>query len=782
MKKNIVFLAVCTILFSNVSYSQESGVPTQTVKGVVLNMKNQKPVFGATVYLIDTKYGAKTNQDGEFRIKNVPVGRYKVRFSSIGYEPQIQNIVATSGKQVALTVQLDETFVAIDSLTVVGAKGNFQPVNEAAIISATLFTKDDVERFAGSRMDPARMAQNFAGVVGADDSRNDIIVRGGSPLELLWRLDGLDIPNPNHFATQGATGGPISAINSQLLDDGDFMTGAFPAEYGDRLSAVFDLKTRKGNSDRYEFIGQFGFNGFELGAEGPVPGANASFIANYRYSFLDLLDKMGFDFGFAGIPRYQDATAKFDLDAGDYDKISITALFAASEIDIKNSEQDDAATGDMDVLNGSTLFSIGANWKHIFSDKVYSKLTAGSVFGGYKTDLDSVTAFDNPRRIETVKWMENRSTEGYHTLKYELNYSPGRRHFITFGVEPRLLFYDLSEKGFFPSHGSGTRHNLQEDGYSPQIMSFVNWNWRAAENLTANVGVFAQYLDISEKYSLEPRLALSWNFAPRNSLSAGLGVHRQSLPLLVYFSNEANNKLDFMQSIHYVAGYSYQLTENAIAKIEAYYKDLSNIPVEAEEESSRSLVNSGTEYGTIRNIDEAFKSEGRGECYGAEISLTKNFADRYYFTATGSYVRQRYTGSDGVWRWGAFDNQFIFNLLGGYEIPITSDFTIEVSGKYTIAGGSPYVPIDLEESASQNETIYLDERAYSVRKPDYSKVDFRVDFRQNLRGAAIISYLSAENLFNNQNVLTYMYDNNSRQIDTVYQLGFFFVGGVRVEF
>ena len=300
------------LFFPLILFSQEN-VPTQTVKGMVVNFQTQQPIPGVTVRLLETNIGAYSKGNGIFKIKDVPVGRYSIKFSAVGFESQQFNIVISSGKEEQLNIQLQESFVQMDEITVVAERNSFQPINESAIVSSTVFTLDDVERYAGSRMDPARMAQNFAGVIGANDIRNDIIIRGGSPSELLWRLDGLDIPNPNHFGTQGATGGPVNALNSTLLDNSDFLTGAWPSEYGDKMSGIFDLHTRKGNNEKYEFLGQFGFNGFELGAEGPLPGQRNSFIANYRYSFLDLLEKMGMDFGFSGIPRYQDGTVKIDL-------------------------------------------------------------------------------------------------------------------------------------------------------------------------------------------------------------------------------------------------------------------------------------------------------------------------------------------------------------------------------------------------------------------------------------------------------------------------------------
>lgn len=770
------FIARASIAEDNIAM-----VFTQVVKGNVADSKTSQPLVGATVRIMDTKLGAFTKADGSFKIEEVPVGRHMLQVSVIGYEPMVQSIVVTSGKEVNLNLQLNESFVRTEEVVVTSGKTSFTPVNEAAIVSSIEFSVDDAQRYAGSRQDPARMAQNFAGVLGASDTRNDIIIRGGSPTELLWRLDGLDIPNPNHFATQGATGGPVSAVNTMLLDNSDFLTGAFPAEYTDKMSGAFDLHTRKGNMDNYEHYGQFGFNGFELGTEGPMPGVKGSYIASYRYSFLDLFDRMGIDFGFSGIPRYQDGTVKMDFNLNDKNSLAVTSLFGTSDIYIKESETDDVYTGDFDIQNGTDIFTLGVNWKHLINDKSYGNLLAGTVFGRYRTQLDSLTTDEDNNVTDYTKWYTADSDEGYHTMKYQYHYSPSSRHYFEAGAESRYRYFKLDDRRFTVNTDEEGLYNVQSEGNTNQFMGYLNWNWRITEGLTANIGAASQYLELSEKITIEPRAALKWSFYPRHSVNIGFGVHTQSLPLLIYFANDANNSLDFMQSIHYVAGYSFLPAPDILIKLEGYFKDLSNVPVEAGEPSSWSFLNQGANFGNVF-FDGALESKGTGQNYGLELTLMKNFSRGYYFTVTGSYGRQEYTGSDGVGRWGAFDNQYILNLLAGYEWVINDGFTIEFSGKYTLAGGKPYTPVD-EVISAQRGTTYLDDsRAYSMRAPDYSRLDLKIDFRQNFKNVSIISYFSVENLLGNDNVLTYQWDNQNGRVEQVNQLGFFPVGGVRVEF
>jgi hypothetical protein len=310
----------------------------------------------------------------------------------------------------------------------------------------------------------------------------------------------------------------------------------------------------------------------------------------------------------------------------------------------------------------------------------------------------------------------------------------------------------------------------------------VNWNRRLSEDFTINAGIHSQYLQVSDKFTLEPRLSMQWNFLPAHSFTLGWGIYRQSLPLVIYYGKSQNESLDFMQSIHYVAGYSYQLSYDAIIKIEGYYKDISKAPVEASEKSSWSFLNSGTSFGIVEGEGILAKSTGLGKAYGAELSFLKHFSDGYYVTATGSFVRQEYKGSDDIWRYGAFDNKYVLNILSGYEWVLNPELTLEFAGRFTTAGGAPYTPIDIEKSKERNSTRYNEALAYTLRNTPYSRFDLRLDIRNNLDNFSIISYISAENLFSTENIYMRYYSQSSDTIKEVYQLGFFFVGGVRIEF
>ena len=784
----ILIAAILGAVFSITLRAQgsvEENAPefTQVVKGTVRDLQTQQPLPGAIIAIAETRLGAVASVDGSFRIESVPVGRHTIVVRSLGYEPFSTISVVTSGRQTVLDVNLlpSADFEEVEGVTVSGNESG-RTLNESALVSGTLFSVEDVKRFAGSRDDPARMAGNFAGVFSVDDQRNDIIIRGGSPTELLWKLDGIEIPNPNHFATQGATGGPVNALNANLLDNSDFFTGAFPAEYGGKLSGVFDLRTRDGNAEEYEFVGQMGFAGFEGMAEGPLPALDgSSFIASYRKSTLEVFDLLGISIGFDGVPKFEDVNAKIHLPLSSGHTVDAVVLAGRSDIELLESDEDDVFTGDIDVYNGTDLAVVGGTWTHLLSDKAVGKFSVSSVYSNYRTSLDSLTTGEGAEVISKDRWYEVNSSESYYSARYRLSWAPERSHYVVAGLEGRALRYDLSEERFtVRDEADGKRYRIDASGTTEQALGFLSWTWRPGRAWTFNTGVFAQYLGLNDQFSLEPRAGASWEFASGHTLSAGFGLHRQMAPLPVYFVYD-NQNLAYTASTHYVLGYSAVPARDLLVKVEGYYKNVTDAPVRADQRDGYSLLNAGTEFGGI-SVDFPLENEGKGRSYGLELSLTKHFTDGWYLLATGSLIRQEYTGSDGVWRDGGFDNGFIGNVLGGYEWKISEGFSIDMSGKFTWAGGAPYTPVDLDRSRLYNSTVLDDDSFFAERDDNYSRADVRIDFRQNFKGWSMSTFLSIENVLNTSNVLARLYDAQEDRVKVEHQIGFFPIGGFRIEF
>ena len=296
MRKISLFL----FLLLTIVFAQAQTEPlTQTLKGTITDKNLLSPVSGAYVKIDnDSTKVTMTDINGVYEFKNIPVGRHKITATHIRYaEVSIPNILVNSGKEAVVNIQMEEQIATMKAFTLKGKFNKNRPINDMATVSARTFSVEETQKFAAAVNDPARMATSFAGVVGADDGNNSIVIRGNSPAGMLWRMEGIDIPGPNHFSSFNGSGGGISILSAQLLGNSDFMTGAFAPEYGNALSGVFDLKLRKGNSKKREYTLQAGFLGLDLATEGPLSKKGGSYLVNYRYSTLGILSKIGVNIG-----------------------------------------------------------------------------------------------------------------------------------------------------------------------------------------------------------------------------------------------------------------------------------------------------------------------------------------------------------------------------------------------------------------------------------------------------------------------------------------------------
>jgi len=391
---NRTIIALAVLLATTTVFAQ-----TETIRGTVTDVQSRSPLIGAAVVLSgsDPIIGTTTDIDGKFKLENVQVGRLDIKVTYIGYaERTLSGIILTSGKELILSVEMEEKVMKKGEVVVRANRAKDQPLNTMTTVSARVFSTEEADRFAGARQDVSRMASNFAGIRSANDAQNDIVIRGNSPLGLLWRLDGVDIPNPNHFGNLGATGGPVSMLNGNVLANSDFMTAAFPAEYGNALSGVFDLKMRAGNNEKHEFIAQMGFNGIELGAEGPFSKKHgSSFLINYRYSFLGILSAIGVDFGTgSAIPIYQDLSFKVRVPTKKAGIFELFGIGGISSIDFLSRQLKDTTetnlfgTGEQDVYGRTRSGVVGLSHTYIMKNNSFTKLTlsASSIINANRFD------------------------------------------------------------------------------------------------------------------------------------------------------------------------------------------------------------------------------------------------------------------------------------------------------------------------------------------------------------------------------------------------------------
>ncbi len=796
--KRIFYCLMACFLFPFVLKGQELKIYTQTVRGMVYDKNVSTPLSDASVIIMGTEplLGAVTDAEGKFKIEKVPVGRYDIKIAMLSYKTVLlSNQLINSGKETVLEVYMEEDIIEEKELVVKGERDKAKANNALITNSVTNLRTEEINRFAGSRSDPSRMASNYAGAAGGGDQRNDIIVRGNSPVGVLWRLEGVDIPNPNHFTSMGSSGGAFSILNNNLLANSDFMTGAFPAEYGNKTAAVFDVKMRNGNNEKRENTFQIGLSGIEFTTEGPISKkSGSSYLASYRFFSFGALDKLGVKIGANGIPQYQDFTMKVNVPTKNMGTFSVWGIMGKSSIDLTDEVTNPDSVPDPSVRYESTfysnMFASGASNEHRFGEKTKGKITVSAVGSklGYKE-------FDIHKSEASFVNLEFGSLEGHYLANYTVSHKFNARHFMKAGVIMRKMFYD-NKQTYYDYDDSTYNTPLDQQGSTWLAQAFVHYHFRVTEKLNVHPGVYYQQFMLNNSKSLEPRMAVAYTINDKNSVSVSSGLHSQTLPLFIYqsrFRNETtgeyyqpNKNLDFMRSVHFVAAYKRAISKNLRFKSEAYYQYLYDVPVSTGVQDwykIYSIVNTGASYGIDVGADSSV-NKGKGKNYGVELTLERYFNKGYYFLTNLSLLKSEYKAGDGKWRNSQFDIGYVYNVLAGKEFHLDKDNrkVLSVDVKFSSSGGRRIVPIDEQVSLAANETKYDFEHAYEKKVKDYYRTDLKISYAVNRPKATHNLFVAADNILNTQNVLEQYWDKDEKKVKDAYQLGIFPYLGYKIQF
>lgn len=799
MKKQ--FTIGCLLLLLLFSVDAIAQDLTQNIRGTIVDKESQSPLAGATVVLLSDTFkivATAADANGQFRLEHVKVGRHKLKIGMIGYnEVILSNIIVNSGKETVLSLELEESVQSLDEVTITATKKG-EVNNEMSSVSNKSFTIEETNRYAGSRSDPARMASNFAGVQGADDSRNDIVIRGNSPMGLLWRVEGVDIPNPNHFAVPGTTGGAVSVLNNKIFGNSDFMTGAFPAEYGNANAGVFDIRLRNGNNEKHEFTGQFGFLGTELSGEGPLSKSKGStYIFTYRYSTLKMFEALHFKIGTSAVPSYQDASFRLNFPTKKAGNFALFGIGGMSSIDImlSNKKADEVeiyGDSDRDQHFETSMGLAGVTHSLSLNDKVFIKTTLAAYGSDALADHDRFIR-DSLYEIDTLYkklWYE------YKTGKYTLNTSVTRkfsaRSSIKAGLIADLYNLDLLDSNYIEVLQVWEKRN-DFRGSTYFIQPYFQWKYKPVEKLVINLGLHAQYFGLNGSSSLEPRAGLRYTLPKEQALSFGFGMHSQMQPMYIYFNRTLgtegnyvllNHDLGFTRSMHYVAGYDKNIGTNMHFRTEVYYQHLYEVPIDTFP-SSFSLVNQGASFS--RFFPGKLVNEGTAHNYGIEITLEKYFSKSYFFMLTASAYESKYKGSDNVERNTDYNGEFATNALIGKEFSLGKHTVLSTGGKITWAGGKRYSPADTAASSYAGELVEIDSLRNTLQFRDYFRLDLKIGVKINTKKLTHEFALDLVNMFNTKNVLSLTYapdpkDPSASPFREEYQLGFLPLFYYRIDF
>ncbi len=751
---------------------------TQTIRGRVVDEESKYPLTGVSVRLLsDTTgvIGTLTDENGDFVLEKVPVGRHILEFRYVGYETRVMsNIQLSSAKEVVIKVELAESVLVTEEAVVKAENANGQPGNEMAVISARSFTVDETDRYAGSRGDPSRMVSNFAGVQGANDSRNDIVIRGNTPAGVLWRVEGVDIPNPNHFAIPGTTGGPVNIINNKILANSDFYSGAFPAEFGNAISGVFDLKLKPGNDRKYESSFQFGFMGTELFAEGPINRKKgSSFVIGYRYSSLALFSALKIDIGTNAVPKYQDGSFKLTFPMKNNAVFSLWGLGGYSTIDILISEQDPEernlyGENDRDQYFTSWMGVLGATYARSFNTSTYFKVS--SALTSQNVDAHHDYLFYSPnrdtlyRKEAILQYRFRLSSWNTHAfLNHKFNATTTLKAGVMVDVQNNYFkdsarALELTGGQYLPGPWQ-VRWNA--DDIQMLFRPYAQIRYKAGNRLTLNAGIYSQYYTLNNQVSgIEPRGGAQYALDSKSTLSLGFGLHSQYQPLYLYYyrppeSGTPNNPdMGFTKSFHAVAGYERMLGKSTRVKTEVYYQYLYQIPV-GDTSSSFSLINTGS--GFTRFFPATLVNEGKGRNMGVELTFEHFFSKRFFLLFTASLFDAKYQGSDKVWRNTDFNGHYAANLLVTKEFRIGKNSALQVGAKTTTVGGRYYAPADTAASNAISELVGIDSLKNTLQTTPYFRFDLRVSYKWNRPRVSHEFALDIVNLFNTRNVLSLTY-------------------------
>ncbi|MCW3125857.1 MAG: TonB-dependent receptor plug [Bacteroidetes bacterium] len=767
--------------------------PKQTIRGQVLDGATQQPIEGAIIRLDDSTMtiGEMTDSLGFFKLSDVPVGRRTFRISYLGYTDNVYpDMLVEASKEIILNVQMKDKASQLGEVAVYSSNRGV-PVNNMAVVSATSISVEETKRFVASAFDPARVALNFAGVASSGDLNNELVVRGNSPKGVMYKMEGVEIVNPNHFNSLGSTGGAISMLSSSTLATCDFYTGAFPAEYGNALSGVMDLRLRSGNNEQREHSFMLGITGIEAATEGPFSKkSKASYIVNYRYSTLALLGKFISNLG-PSAPDYQDLSFKINVPttkAGTFAIWGLMGMNQAHHNAVRDTSKWLTSYDSQGFFNRNIKGSYGVTHKIVLNDKSY---------------LQSVLSFSGQGITEQDYALKNDAALTQYTQAdiairdYRIRLSEQYNYKMTARSTLRTGFI-FTASGYNYNFHTWDNDSAKEvttyasKGWTEMLQAYAQWQQMLSPKWTVNGGVHYTQLFLNSSFAIDPRFSVQYKPATNHTLAFAAGLHSKPEDLSTLLFNKTfgsaevylpNWNLKIPKAVHIVLGYTLVFAKDFQFKTELYYQYLFHQGVSQDSGSALSLGNASNFY-DANFSNSSFISKGTGMNYGVDITLQKFFSKGYYFMATGSVFNSTYKTLTGKTYNTSFNRNYVVNVLGGKEFRVGKNKAtiIGLNGKFLIMGGNPYSPIDTMQSRIKQQSIIDVTRFNQERTPLYYRLDLGVSFRFNTKHATHTLMLDIQNVTSHMNVWYKYYDTTTNKVQYLYQQGLLPIFNYRVEF
>ena len=661
---------------------------TQTVRGQVRDVASDEPMIGVTITIENgMTMGSVTDADGNFEIKDVPVGRHSVRATYIGYEPVLlKEQLVTSGKELVITLKMRESISELGEVVIKPRVNKQQPLNEMAQVGARMFSVEEASRYAGGMADPARTASMFAGVA-TGGATNGISIHGNSPQMLQWRVEGVEVPNPNHFAEiTEAGGGVFTSLNGTVLTNSDFLTGAMPAEYGNALSGAFDMKMRIGNNTKYEHAVQVGTLGVDFASEGPMgKKSKASYLINYRYSLLEIAKKIHAINMENETLDYQDLSFKLNMPtkkAGTF-AVWFTGLIDRYENKVPDPSEWETLWDSNDSWSRQKNCALGIN--HNYRFKTGGTLRSSVAFTGIYRKLG---VNDYEEQMNQMPDMLGRNSQWNVIISTQHQHKFSSRYTMQNGFEHQHLDFH-TWMDYIKVVGGPLYRVYDSEGNTGLTRLYTNHKVALSSRLSAVAGVNVMWFNLNNQWLVEPRVSMQYKASPSSTLSLAYALNSRKESTDTYFvTGGYNENLGLTRSHHISASFAQRLGENAMLKVEPYWQWLFDVPVEQ-----------GTTYSVLNHRkffqDRSLVNEGAGRNYGIDLTLERYLKDGFYGMLTATLFKSEYRDAQGEWHHSRQDSGWITNILGGKEWMVGKSHknVFGLNGRLTLMGGDRYTPI-----------------------------------------------------------------------------------------